>query len=43
MGNLTADLRFALRTFRKSPIFVVVALLSLANLRLMRVNDTKQK
>src|SRR5271168_5184678 len=30
MGNLTADLRFALRTFRKSPIFVVVALLSLS-------------
>ena len=30
MGNFTADLRFALRTFRKSPIFVVVALLSLA-------------
>ena len=30
MGNSTADLRFALRTFRKSPVFVVVALLSLA-------------
>ncbi len=30
MRNLTADLRFALRTFRKSPVFVVVALLSLA-------------
>jgi putative ABC transport system permease protein len=30
MRNLAADLRFALRTFRKSPVFVVVALLSLA-------------
>ncbi len=30
MGNFTADLRFALRTFRKSPVFVVVATLSLA-------------
>jgi predicted permease len=30
MRNLTADLRFAFRTFRKSPVFVVVALLSLA-------------
>jgi len=30
MGNLVADLRFALRTFRKSPIFVLVALLSLS-------------
>ncbi len=30
MGNFTADLRFALRTFRKSPVFVAVALLSLA-------------
>src|SRR5580658_323345 len=30
MLNLVADLRFALRTFRKSPVFVVVALLSLA-------------
>ena len=30
MGNLLADLRFALRTFRKSPVFVVVATLSLA-------------
>lgn len=30
MRNLAADLRFAWRTFRKSPVFVVVALLSLA-------------
>jgi predicted permease len=30
MRNLAADLRFALRTFRKSPVFVAVALLSLA-------------
>ena len=30
MGNLVQDLRYAIRTFRKSPVFVVVALLSLA-------------
>lgn len=30
MRNLTADLRFAVRTFRKSPVFVVAAVLSLA-------------
>jgi predicted permease len=30
MRNLVADLRFALRTFRRSPVFVLVALLSLA-------------
>ena len=30
MGHLTQDLRYAFRTFRKSPVFVAVALLSLA-------------
>jgi len=30
MGNLSQDLRFAFRTFRKSPVFVAVAVLSLA-------------
>jgi len=30
MGNFAADLRFALRTFRKSPVFVAVAIVSLA-------------
>jgi predicted permease len=30
MGNFMADLRFALRTFRRSPVFVAVATLSLA-------------
>jgi hypothetical protein len=30
MGNLIQDLRYAIRTFQKSPVFVVVALLSLA-------------
>ena len=30
MGNLAHDLRFAMRTFKKSPVFVTVAVLSLA-------------
>ena len=30
MGNLGHDLRFALRTFKKSPVFVAVAVLSLS-------------
>src|SRR5579859_7344711 len=30
MGNLPHDLRFAMRSFRKSPVFVAVAILSLA-------------
>ena len=29
MGNLVQDVRFALRTFRKAPVFVAVAILSL--------------
>ncbi len=30
MGNFAQDLRYAVRTFRKSPVFVLVAVLSLA-------------
>jgi len=30
VGNLSQDFRFAFRTFKKSPVFVVVAVLSLA-------------
>jgi len=30
MGHFAQDLRYAIRTFRKSPVFVVVAVLSLA-------------
>src|SRR5271155_1933319 len=30
MGNLAHDLRFAARTFKKSPVFVAIAILSLA-------------
>src|SRR5437016_3317032 len=30
MGNLGQDLRYAVRTFKKSPVFVAVAVLSLA-------------
>jgi hypothetical protein len=30
MGNLAHDLRFTIRAFKKSPVFVAVAVLSLA-------------